>query len=296
MKNIINKQHYKIIACLALMLLTICCSSTALANDKATPTPSAQDQAIDKALIAGLKAATEGPADIKLLDEATLRIPKSFIFIPRKQAADLLTASGNSPSPTFVGLIMPEDSAFHWFVPVDFVKSGYINVDQHESLDGQDLLELLNASTQVTNKERAMDGFPTIKITGWQQQPVYQSKQHELIWALQGQDSDAYRFVNYNTEILGRDGYFEFTLLAQDQNLKSSKQEAEKIISSLKFKEGKDYDDFVSGTDPVATYGLEALVVGEEAAAKSGWSSLLPWLLALITLAAITVLAYVNVR
>jgi len=296
MQIITINQSCKVIIWLVLVMLALCFTATALAAAETAPNTNSQDQAIDKALIASLDAATAGPAVIELLDEATITLPKDFIFIPRKQAAELLAASGNTPSPTFLGLIMPQDSAFHWFVPVDFVKSGYINDERRQQWQAQDLLTSLQQRTEQSNKVRAEQGFPTIKITGWQQEPVYQDRQHQLLWSLQGEDSAAYRFVNYNIDVLGRDGYFEFTLLSQNQTLKASKQEAEQIISSLRFKDGKRYEDFISGTDPVAKFDLVALVIGEEAAAKSGWKSLLPWLLALATLAGITIIGYIRVR
>ena len=128
MQIITINQSCKVIIWLVLVMLALCFTATALAAAETAPNTNSQDQAIDKALIASLDAATAGPAVIELLDEATITLPKDFIFIPRKQAAELLAASGNTPSPTFLGLIMPQDSAFHWFGPSSVRSSSALSV------------------------------------------------------------------------------------------------------------------------------------------------------------------------
>lgn len=278
MKYICINQCHKILLIIIVTMIAMLLTSSALA---ASP----KDEAIDKALIAALKAATKGPKEIPLLDEATIQIPKDFIFIPRKEAEALLIASGNKPEASFIGLIMPEDSEFHWFVPVDFVKSGYIAAPKKIDFDADSMLKNLQQNTAVTNKQRAEQGFPVIQINNWLQKPEFDMFSHQLSWSLQGQDSEAYHFSNFNTEILGRDGYFEFTLLSEDSNLAASKTEAEAIIGTLKFKKGKRYEDYSESSDPVSPYDLTALVIGEEAAQANNLT-LLFWLLPALLLLA----------
>jgi uncharacterized membrane-anchored protein len=271
MKYLRINQCHKLLLLLAVSLLVMLLTSPALAAN-------AKDDAIDNALIAALKAATKGPKEITLLDQATLTLPKDFIYIPRKEAEALLLASGNKPEDSFIGLIMPEDSEFHWFVPVDFVKSGYIATPKQYEIDAESLLKSLQKNTALTNKDRAANGFPVIQITNWIEKPEFDAFTHELTWSLKGQDSESYQFINFNHEVLGREGYFEFTLLSQDKNMESSKAEAEKIISSLKFKHGKRYEDYVADNDPVSEYSLDALVVGENASQVNNLT-MLYWLI-----------------
>lgn len=232
-----------------------------------------QDELLDKTLIAALDAATPGPAEVKLLDQGVIKLPKNFIFVPHQQAAALLAASGNQPSDTLVGLILPEDSAFQWMLPVDFVKSGYIE-DNEVSLQQPDIImQHLQASTTISNQKRLASGFPTISIKKWLQEPFYRSGEHQLIWSLQGEDSEAYRFVNYTIDILGREGYFEFTMLTREHALEQSTHEAEAIITTLRFNDGKRYSDYVKGMDKTAAYDIESLIIGMDTAKKTNWIS-----------------------
>ncbi len=81
---------------------------------------------------------------------------------------------------------MPEDSEFHWFVPVDFVKSGYIPAPKQAEFDAESLLKSIQKSTAITNKDRAASGFPVIQLTSWIEQPEFDSFTHELSWSLKG--------------------------------------------------------------------------------------------------------------
>jgi uncharacterized membrane-anchored protein len=64
-----------------------------------------QDEA-EAAWRAGAQAGTQGPADIPLLDQAVLKLPAGYFFIPKAEGTRILRALGNAVGDqTFVGLI-----------------------------------------------------------------------------------------------------------------------------------------------------------------------------------------------
>lgn len=252
-----------------LLILVILILVTAFFSPNLFAETSEQNAAIDKALIAALSQATNGPATVKLLDQATIKLSKDIIFVPAKEAAPLITAAGNQTTNTLVGLIMPQDSAFHWFVAVDFVKSGYISDSAAKSWKTDEIFSQLQRNTDLSNADRKAKSFPTISLTKWAQQPVYSADKNELVWSVQGNDSENYQFINDNIDMLGRDGYFVFTLLSQSDTYNANKKDAASIISTFKYNDGKAYSDHVNNIDKTADYGLDALIIGESASRKA---------------------------
>jgi uncharacterized membrane-anchored protein len=262
MKNIYNQRNRAtLFAFMLFALLSFFTATTAFAED-AAKSRTEQEAALNRAIDAGLKASTKGPATVPLLEQATLALPQGYLFIPQKEAAEMMKATGNRTGSEFFGVVMPDDSNFKWLITIDYIASGYIKDDDAKSWNADDLLNSLKKGTEAANKERAENNFPTINITGWIEKPNYDAKSHKLIWSIEGQDSESYRFVNYNTYALGREGYFEVNLLTTVKRIEENKLDANKILSSLSYNNGKRYEDFVQGKDHIAEYGLAALVTG----------------------------------
>jgi uncharacterized membrane-anchored protein len=264
MKNIFTHRQYTLLSTLLLMsFIALFSMTTAFAEASRSPaeTRSQNDKTLDNAVNAAMKIAVKGPAIITLLDQAALNLPKGYLFIPQKEAADLLKATGNKTSSEFFGIVMPE-GRFQWIITIDYIKSGYINDSDAKKWNAEDLLNSLKKGTAAANKERAAEGFPTIDITGWIEPPKYDATSHKLIWSIQGKDSESQDFVNYNTYALGREGYFELNLLTSYKSIAESKLDANKVLSSLNYDEGKRYADFIQGKDHIAEYGLAALITG----------------------------------
>jgi uncharacterized membrane-anchored protein len=159
-------------------------------------------------------------------------------------------------------VIMPETEGFKYIMTIDYIKSGYIADDDAKSWNAEDLFADIKKGTKAANEDRSAKGFSTLTITGWIEKPTYNATAHKLIWSIEGIDNESYKFVNYNTYALGRDGYFELTLLTSYEKIESSKEDANKILGTLIYNKDKRYEDFVKGTDHLAEYGLAALVTG----------------------------------
>lgn len=227
---------------------------------------SPQDKELSAALEAAKKAARRGPVDIGLGDEAVLKVPADYFFVPEQEGARLMRAMGNNTSLEFNGLVLPASEDDDWFITIDFHDSGYVRDEDAKNWNADELLSQLREGTEAGNADRTARGFPAIEVAGWAETPKYDQPTHRLVWSALARDkgapANAEMTVNYNTYALGRDGYYSLNLIASQARLSTDKQHAAKILAALDFKEGKRYTDFVEGKDHVAEYGLAALVAG----------------------------------
>ncbi|MGJ4900138.1 DUF2167 domain-containing protein [Bradyrhizobium sp. HKCCYLS2058] len=223
---------------------------------------------------AASQAGTDGPSDIVLIDQGTLKLPADYFYVPKNEGLRVLRALGNVVNDaTFVGLVVGRRQNDDWMVVIKHVKEGYIKDDDAKSWNADDLLSNLRAGAEEANKDRAARGFPEMAVVGWVEPPAYDATTHRLVWSLlakeKGQPDDAPKNVNYNTYALGRDGYFSLNLLSGSERIAGDKAVAHELLSDLSYNAGKRYEDFSAGTDRIAEYGLLALV-GGVAAKKLG--------------------------
>jgi uncharacterized membrane-anchored protein len=244
----------------ASFLVSLACFAQADAPQ--TPAQKARHDARE----AAQAALVRGPSNIALRDQATLALPEHFGFIPRKEAAALMATMGNRTDDRFLGLIVPlGDSGGQWFVDVEYEPSGYVKDDDAKNWDAQKLLNSLKEGTEAANEDRAKAGIPPIVVTRWIEPPAYEPKNHQLVWSAEaklknGEDKDP--TVNYNTYLLGREGYVSLNLITSASGVDEDKAAAHTLLTAVNFNKGKQYADFNSSTDKVAAYGLAALVAG----------------------------------
>jgi uncharacterized membrane-anchored protein len=210
-------------------------------------------------------AMLHGPQEVPLRDQAAIKLPAGYGFVPRKEAAAVMRLMGNTTGEDFVGLIFPEDHAKNWFASVDFEKSGYIKDDDAKDWNAGELLQSLKDGTEAGNADRQKMGFQPLMVTRWIEAPAYESATHRLVWSAeaklkQGQDPDP--TINYNTYVLGREGYIALNLITASSTVEADKPSAKELLAAVDFDSGKRYSDFNSPTDKVAAYGLAALVAG----------------------------------
>jgi uncharacterized membrane-anchored protein len=262
---------------LTLLLIAAALSAPGLVQAQDT-TPNAHQQAVHTAAAAARAALVKGPAKVALRDQATLALPEHFGFVPREPAAALMRAMGNSIDDDFVGLIYPlSGDGAEWFVSIDYIASGYVKDDDARHWDADKLLQSLKDGTEAGNEERIRAGVPALVVTRWIEPPAYEDATHRLVWSAEakhkdGADSDP--TVNYNTYMLGREGYVSLNLITSASAVQADKKAARALLEAVDFNSGKRYGDFNSSTDKVAAYGLAALVAGV-AAKKLGLLALL---------------------
>ncbi len=223
---------------------------------------------------AASKAGTDGPSDIPLIDQGTLKLPADYFYVPKNEGLRVLRALGNVVNDaTFVGLVVGKRQNDDWMVVIKHIKEGYIKDDDAKNWNADDLLSNLRAGAEQANQDRVARGFPEMVVIGWIEPPAYDSSAHRLVWSLlakdKGQADDAPKNVNYNTFALGRDGYFSLNLLSGSERIASDKAVARELLTNLSYNPGRRYEDFSASTDRIAEYGLLALV-GGVAAKKLG--------------------------
>jgi uncharacterized membrane-anchored protein len=250
-----------LLAALAMPVLAQAQSAPAAQSEEA------QANELKAAWLAGARAATEGPADIALIDQATLKLPSGYDFIPKAEGARILRALGNTVvESAFVGLIVGTNPSDEWIVAAQYVKEGYIKDDDAKHWDADDLLRNIKQGTEEANKDRVARGFPELEVLGWVESPAYDSATHRLVWSLLSKQKDepdaAEKGINYNTYALGRDGYFSLNLLTTSSRVNVDKSAAHELLGALSYNSGKSYEDFNAATDHIAEYGIAALVGG----------------------------------
>ena len=261
---------------LLLALLLAWCSWACAADSVST----AREEQFKAARAAAVKVLVRGPTSVSLRDQATLALPAHFGFIPKKEAAALMTLMGNHTGDQFMGLIVPlasEGTPGQWIVTLQYDPAGYVKDDDAKHWDADKLLQSLKDGTEAGNADRERDGIPPIKVTRWVQPPTYDAGSRRLVWSAEvrrkdGADSDP--TINYNTYVLGREGYISLNLITSTSSVDEDKVAAGQLLSAVDFNGGKRYADFKPSTDKVAAYGLAALVAGV-AAKKLGLLALL---------------------
>ena len=241
--------------------------TSGLAQAPAAQSEEARRVELNAAWQAGETAGTRGPADIALIEQAVLKLPTDYFFIPKAEGTRIMRALGNTVNErNFTGLIVGTRRDDRWIVVVQYIKEGYIKDDEAKDWNADELLQSLKDGTEQANRDRAVRGFPELEILGWVEKPAYDSATHRLVWSLlskeKGEPDSAEKGINYNTYALGRDGYFSLNLLTSASRVGADKSAARELLAALTYNSGKRYEDFNASTDHIAEYGITALVGG----------------------------------
>jgi uncharacterized membrane-anchored protein len=227
------------------------------------PNYTPQENEYISTLNAAINSATQGPAAIPLLDQGMLDIPENYLFVPAKEAAAFMKANGNITGPEFVGFLVSKEDNIRWLITINFIKSGYVRDDDAKNWSADDLMKNIKEGNDIANEDRIKNGFSPFDIIGWIESPKYNNISHQLIWSILGKSQDSTdSTVNYNTYVLGREGYFKLDLITSNSSISVDKQHVNKMLASLHYNQGKRYEDFAEGKDQVAKYGLAALITG----------------------------------
>ncbi len=217
---------------------------------------------------------------------AGLDLPQTFRYLNPSDANRLLVdAWGNPPGGTTLGMIIPSDvsplSPEGWGVVITYQEDGHVNDDDASKTNFADLLKQMQEETADENKERMKQGYPSMLLSGWAEDPHYDQSSHKLYWALDLATGDAPEHsLNYNIRVLGRKGVLVLNAVAGMHQLPTIKTEMQKVIAFTEFKPGNGYADFNSSTDHVAEYGIAALVAGGVAAKLGLFAKLFALLIA----------------
>ena len=213
----------------------------------------------------------EGPFEAMLGDKvASVDLSDEYIFLEAEDTRNLMEYMGNPTNGTEVGLVTSKNENEERFIVFEYSPIGYVRDDEKENLDSDAILQAIRMGTEEANKIRVDKGFAPLNILGWYEEPRYDGTTNNLVWAVLA-ESQGEQVVNYNTRLLGRDGYMAVNLVTDPLTLADTKHNVDFVASNFSYIEGKRYSEFVSG-DKVAQIGLTALVAGGAGAiaAKTG--------------------------
>lgn len=234
----------------------------------AAPAARADDASAQKVFDDARNAATTGPAPVKLAGQGELQLPAGRLFVPQPHALRVLQAMGNPGNdPQLHGLVFPQGGdGENWFVIVRYIDAGHVADDDARDWKADELLASVREGTEAANDERVKQGGARLEVQGWAERPAYDAATHRLVWAIDAHDAgappDAPDIVNYQTYMLGREGYFALNLVTDAKALPAHRQRAQELLAGLSFDEGRRYADYNGSTDRTAEYGLAALVAG----------------------------------
>ena len=205
----------------------------------------------------------------KLGEHGKIEIPEGFIFLNGVETGEIMTKEfGNLPS-EYEGMIGPE--SLEWFVVFEFDGVGYVNDDEKDDLDSEEILEAIQEGQKAANEERKRRGLDTLTTTGWIVEPNYNPTTNNLEYGFVLESSDGSTNINFLTKLLGRHGVMVSTLLCGPAELEAILPDYQKTLTGFDFDSGQTYAEYQEG-DKVAEYGLKGLIAGGAvfAAAKLG--------------------------
>ena len=208
----------------------------------------------------------------------TLTVPASVDYYDGKESRTILEDLwGNPPDDTVLGMLFPagySPAEADWGAVITYEDSGYVSDSDAASMDYDKLLKDMQAQVRLTNPELERQGYPTVQLVGWAEEPNYDAESHRIDWAkdLIFSNTDGEHTLNYDMRVLGRGGVLSVNFIAPITSLDAVRAAAPDVLAIPDFNEGNKYADYRKG-DKTAGYGVAALIaggVGVAAAKKIG--------------------------
>ncbi|WDT87259.1 DUF2167 domain-containing protein [Alteromonas sp. 009811495] len=211
--------------------------------------------------------------------KATLNVPEDYYYLsPQDTKRVLEEAWGNPEGEPMLGMLFPQeyrvlDNA-SWGVTIEYAEDGYVSDEDAEDIDYDDLLKEMKSDTAEESEWRLEQGYPSIELVGWAEQPYYDANTHKLYWAKElifgGNEAHT---LNYNVRALGRQGYLVMNFIANMGQLEEVNAARDEVLAMVSFNDGHKYSEFDPDIDKVAAYGIGGLIAGK-VLAKTGFLAL----------------------
>jgi uncharacterized membrane-anchored protein len=261
------------IAAFALLLGSL--GTAALA---ASPAPAGVETP-DRVLATVLRESIGGPARADLGEQASVRLDKDLLVVPRQPAIRLLGVLNRAVPDDLVGLLVGSEG-FDAAGTITFTPAGFIDSDAAIAWTADDILASLRRTIEQQNPARLQQGLQPLEARRWVLAPSYNPEKHEMSWAAlviptsAPRDSDGE--VTFHAIQFGREGYVQLSVVASEQKAEPIKEMVAGFLNGLNFQPGKAYADFQPG-DRRSASGL-AGAMGIQALAKAEtdskvWSS-----------------------
>ncbi len=178
-----------------------------------------------------------------------------------------------------LGMLFPSDvgplDANGWGVVISYAAEGHVSDADAAHQDYDALLREMQAAVKAQNEKREHDGYAPVELVGWASRPFYDPAAHKLHWARELRfGTDTEHTLNYDVRVLGRRGVLVMQAVAPMSRSPDVQARMRDALSLVEFEPGHRYDEFDSGVDHVAAYGIGGLVAGG-LLAKAGFFKLL---------------------
>lgn len=201
-----------------------------------------------------------GPATVDLDSKATLEIPEGYFFLDKADTQRSMLNAGGKPNGNEIGSLYNNSDSGSWYVVFEYVRTGHIR-DDDQKLDANELLSSYIRGTEAGNREAEFED--RTYVTGWEIEPTYDSSKHQLIYSLGFKDAFEQAMVNYNVDILTREGYVSAILVTDLANFQqNNKTFEEAVLNQLSISAGYTYEEYDASTDKTSTIGLKSLIWG----------------------------------
>lgn len=205
---------------------------------------------------------------------AHINVPEDFLFLDSIQAKKLLVEYWGNPvdrTEGLLGVIVPKSAESFYQISLAYVvkydNCGYIKDKDAESIDYDDLLDMMREQMEEENKTLPSENKVT--LVGWAVPPRYIKDSHVLIWAKSLKFGEA-ETVNYDMRFLGKDGLVSINAVSDLYNVKEIDTKGNDVISCFSFDEGYLYADFDPKRDRISDWTIGGLIAGG-ILAKSGF-------------------------
>lgn len=198
---------------------------------------------------------------VNIGEVGTIDLGEGLYYLDKKDTEKVSQMDGNLLTGYEVASIGSTDENQNWFVYFDYIDSGHIKDTKDEKINADKLLKQIKKGNEEANKEKPESDH--IFATGWDIEPFYDNKTHNLTWSLMLEDSDREPFLNYQVKLLTRHGYLSIILVTDS----ASREQAASILSNEILANftptpGQAYEDYDSSTDKAASFGLTGLILG----------------------------------
>ncbi|MCB0761455.1 MAG: DUF2167 domain-containing protein [Flavobacteriales bacterium] len=228
---------------------------------------------------------------------ATLEVPEGYKYLNPEQSEYVLTEIWGNPPAESWGLIFRENEGVFgegYVIDITYDPMGYVEDDDAEDIDYDDLLEEMQKDAVEENKMREQAGYEAIEFVGWAAQPFYDAENKKLHWAKElrfGESEE--NTLNYAIRVLGRQGVLQLNFISTMTDLPIVQEDLPKILPSVEFSPGYMYSDFDPDFDKVAAVGIGGLIAGK-VLAKVGFFALLAKFWKFIAIGAVAAFAFLR--
>lgn len=210
-----------------------------------------------------MASAVGAPARVDLLNQAHLRLTGTYQFIPRDAAIPWMSVNGRTVPSDLVGVIL-EGGVQDWFAVLRFIDEGHVPEAAIRRWSADDLLLGVRELITRENQRNAANGREERRVTGWLVPPAYFPEQHLLTWSALTPTGSVERERDSQAEqhivVFGRDGYFHLEASATAGLLRERQRHVMMLMENLRFADGRRYQDYVPGTDPVLAQGVQRVM------------------------------------